>query len=205
MTKASNKYSASDPAFDAKHGVLKNKLGLKDEKALLQAESVALLAAYDKAALTYSETHSFTADDICQLHNMFLGEIFEWAGEYRSIDISSPGIRWCHARFIENEMVRLDDLLQKATPLSPDLSREETISAVAEIHGELIAIHPFRDGNGRMLANLMLMQAELPPFSMEVFDSATIQEKYFAAVRDVWAKADSAKLVKLFEALVPKQ
>jgi len=207
MTNVSNKYGANDPAFDVKHGVLKNKLGLTDEQALLQAESAALIAVYDKAAMSYSETHRFTVDDICRLHKMFLGGIFEWAGTYRNIDISSPGIRWCHAKFIESEMARFDGLIREATPLSPHLLRAEIISKVAEIHGELIAIHPFRDGNGRtarMLANLMLMQAELPPFRMEAFESAEIQEKYFTAIRDVWAKADYAKLTALFAALVPE-
>jgi len=207
MTKASNKYSANDPAFAAKHGVMKNKLGLTDETALQQAESIALIVAYEDAALGYSENHCFSVGDVCQLHKLFLGNIYEWAGEYRNIDISSPGIRWCHAKFIEKEMSRLNALLQDATPLSPHLSREEIITEVAKVHGEYIVIHPFRDGNGRtgrMLANLMLMQAEMPPFSMEVFDSAEIQEKYLAAIRDVWAKEDYAKLIKLFEVLVPK-
>ncbi|OFX08389.1 MAG: hypothetical protein A2516_12250 [Alphaproteobacteria bacterium RIFOXYD12_FULL_60_8] len=207
MTKAPDKYSANDPAFDAKHGILKNKLGLTDERALLHAENTALIAAYDKAAMSYSETHRFTVDDVCRLHKMFLGEIFEWAGTYRNVDISSPSIRWCHAKFIKTEMERLNGLLKGATPLSPRLPHGEIVAKVAQTHGELIAIHPFRDGNGRtarMLANLMLMQAELPPFRMEAFESAEIQEKYFAAIQDVWAKAEYTKLTALFAALVPE-
>ncbi|MBF0246906.1 MAG: Fic family protein [Alphaproteobacteria bacterium] len=207
MTASSNKYSANDPAFDAEHGVLRNMLGLTSEAALLHAESEALIAAYEEAALGYSELHTFTADDVCRLHKLFLGGIFEWAGMYRTIDISSPGIRWCHAQYIDQEMARFDTLLRAATPLSPNLPHDEIITKVAEIHGEFIAIHPFRDGNGRtgrMLANLMLMQAECPPFRMVLFDTAEMQEKYFAAIRDVWANVDYTKLTRLFAELVPK-
>lgn len=203
--KASRKYSANDPAFDAVHGVLKNTLGLTDERALQRAEKQALVAAYDLAATTYSETHRFMAEDVCRLHAMFLGEIYPWAGRYRTIDISSPGIRWCHALHIETEMARLEDRLKDATPLSPLAPRAEVLAKVAEIHGELVVIHPFRDGNGRtarLLANLMLMQAECPPFHMEAFNSADVQERYFAAIRDVWAKADYEKLTALFAELV---
>lgn len=205
MTKASNKYSANDPAFDAKHGVLKNMLDLKDEKALLQAESIALIAVYDKAAMGYSETHCFTVDDVCRLHKMFLGGIFEWAGTYRNIDISSPGIRWCHAKFIDQEMDKFGKRLQELTPFSPDWSREDLISRLAEIHGELVVIHPFRDGNGRttrLLCDLLLMQAGLPSISPEVYDDEETQARYFAAIRDVWGKADYKKLIQLFEQLV---
>lgn len=38
--------------------------------------------------------------------------------------------------------------------------------ALAEVHAELILVHPFRDGNGRLarlLALLMALQADLPP------------------------------------------
>jgi fido (protein-threonine AMPylation protein) len=40
------------------------------------------------------------------------------------------------------------------------------VDAVAEVHAELILVHPFRDGNGRLariLALLMALQAGLPP------------------------------------------
>ncbi len=38
--------------------------------------------------------------------------------------------------------------------------------ALAEVHAELVLIHPFRDGNGRLarlLALLLLLQMGLPP------------------------------------------
>ena len=43
---------------------------------------------------------------------------------------------------------------------------EEVINALAVVHTELVLIHPFREGNGRiarMLATLMALQAGLPP------------------------------------------
>ena len=45
-------------------------------------------------------------------------------------------------------------------------SLEEVIKALAIVHAELVLIHPFREGNGRvarMLATLMALQAGLPP------------------------------------------
>ncbi len=45
---------------------------------------------------------------------------------------------------------------------------EEVIKALAIVHTELVLIHPFREGNGRvgrMLATLMALQSELPPLN----------------------------------------
>ena len=205
MTSTSHRYSTNDPDFDATHGVLKNILGLTDEQALEQAENQALIEAYDEAAIAYSENDVFTSSDVCHLHKKFLGKIYKWAGSYRTIDLSSPGIRWCHAKFIEKEMQKFGARLEELTPFSPDLTREEIIARLAEIHGELVVIHPFRDGNGRttrLLCDLLLMQAELPPISPTVFDDKKTREEYFAAIRDVWTKVDYSGLIQLFEQLV---
>ncbi|NWF72433.1 MAG: Fic family protein [Nitrospirae bacterium] len=43
--------------------------------------------------------------------------------------------------------------------------RADVVHALAETHVELVLIHPFRDGNGRlarMLSSLMVLQAGLP-------------------------------------------
>ncbi len=207
MSDRSEKYEADDPLFDDKHGILKNKLGLINEQELELVENEALIRVYDQAAMHYRASHQFTMQDVCRLHEMFLGDIFEWAGEYRRVDISSPDIRWCHAKFIEKEMAKFNDLLKRLTPFSPDWSRDEILTKLAEIHGEFIVIHPFRDGNGRtgrMFSNLLLMQAETPPFQMAGFDSKGIREEYFEAVQEVWRKADYKKLIRLFDQLVPQ-
>ncbi len=207
MMTPTDKYQADDPAFDYEHGLLKNKLGLIDGQALERAENEALLQAYDLAATDYSETHVFTSGDVRKLHRLFLGGIFDWAGEYRGIDISSPDIRWCHARFIDKEMARLDEMLRRYTPFSPIWSREEVLQKLAEIHGELIVIHPFRDGNGRTartLANLLLMQAERHPFHMTRFNDSEIRKNYFTAIQEVWRKGIYGKLIRLFDLLVPQ-
>jgi cell filamentation protein len=49
--------------------------------------------------------------------------------------------------------------------VGPDTVKK-TVKALAVVHTELVLIHPFRDGNGRVariLATLMALQAELPP------------------------------------------
>jgi hypothetical protein len=59
---------------------------------------------------------------------------------------------------------------------------------MAVVHAELLLIHPFRDGNGRLarwLADLMAVQAGLPvpDYALSGRGSTTRQEHYVAAVR----------------------
>lgn len=207
MMHSSDKYEMDDPDFDVEHGVLKNKLAITDEQKLEHAENQALVQAYDTAALKYQETHTFSSDDVREIHRMFLGDIYTWAGKYRDIDISSPGIRWCHALFIEAQMAEFSDRLAKLTPFSPDMTRDELLARSAEIHGEFIMIHPFRDGNGRtcrLLGDLLLMQAEMRPMKLTDLNDVEIREEYFAAIRDVYAKVDYTRLIKVFDRLIPQ-
>jgi cell filamentation protein len=55
--------------------------------------------------------------------------------------------------------------LARHTPCQP--GQDDAIAAaLAEVHAELVLIHPFREGNGRLarlLALLMALQAGLPP------------------------------------------
>lgn len=206
MAPPSDKYDADDPDFDVEHGVLRNKVGIIDALELEHAENQGLIKAYDSAALSYSDTHTFTSNDVRNLHRLFLNELFDWAGEYRLIDLSSADIRWCHAQFIDAEMAKLNDRLAELTPFSPDMNREEILARSAEIHGEFIMIHPFRDGNGRtgrLLSDLLLMQAETPPMKLTELDDAEIREEYFTAIRSVWMEADYTRLIRIFDLLVP--
>ncbi|KTD03648.1 Fic family protein [Legionella feeleii] len=58
---------------------------------------------------------------------------------------------------------------------------DELANALGVVHVELIIIHPFRDGNGRvsrLLANIMAMQAGLPQLNFEPIDKTTNTEGY---------------------------
>ncbi|MBF0354447.1 MAG: Fic family protein [Alphaproteobacteria bacterium] len=180
-------------------------LGITDPAMLERHEKAALIAAYDRAATSYSGNEPFTSSDVCNLHRLILGSIFEWAGEYRRADLACKGIKWCRAKFILYEMSNFRRMLERMTPFSPSLSRQEVLSRLAEIHGELIVIHPFLDGNGRtarLLCDLLLMQAEYPPIRLGAFDEQEVQRDYFAAIHDVWEKIDYQPLIALLDRLV---
>jgi len=64
-------------------------------------------------------------------------------------------------------------------------NRDEIAQALAEVHLELMLIHPFREGNGRLrrlLATLTALQAGLPVLDFGELDGMR-REEYFAAVR----------------------
>jgi len=69
---------------------------------------------------------------------------------------------------------------------------------VAEVMGELIALHPFREGNGRtafIVANLVLMQNSMLP--LDVFDRRSDQARYYAACEQVRVDRDYGPLANL--------
>ena len=198
-----DKYNQRDTLFDAEHGVLKNKRKITNPDALNLAETEALIAAYDLAATRYSEAHQFTSEDIRELHRLFLGEFFDWAGEYRDVDISSKDIRWYHAAYIPNEMKRFNKILLKNTPFSPRWAKQELLEKLAEIHGELVLIHPFRDGNGRttrLLCDLLLLQAERKTMNMPEFYDR--RPEYYQAIQQVWLEGRYEKLIAFLEPLM---
>jgi cell filamentation protein len=76
------------------------------------------------------------------------------------------------------------DQLSRLTPCRFE-ARETVVKALAEVHVELLLIHPFREGNGRIarfLSVLMALQAGLPPLSFSQLQG-TKRNEYFAAVQ----------------------
>ena len=128
-------------------------------------ESEALLAATDRLIDETDVDHRFTAQDICEMHKLWLGELYEWAGRYRSVNISRDDFMFASAAQIPRLMQEFETgALREYTPCH-FAEREEQAKALGITHAELILIHPFREGNGRcarLLASLMGLQAGLP-------------------------------------------
>ncbi len=76
------------------------------------------------------------------------------------------------------------DALKRCTPCRFQ-NTDEIAHALAEVHVELVLIHPFRDGNGRiarLLSTLMALQAGLPLLDFSSIAGAE-RTNYFAAVQ----------------------
>lgn len=169
----------------SKEQVLKNRLGIKSRSAMDDAEAAALGRTVDASVRTFDQEHRFTAADICGFHKAWLGEIYEWAGQYRQVNVSKDGFPFAAAAQIPALMEHFErNVLRRYTPCRFK-ERVEVVHALAETHVELVLIHPFREGNGRLarvLATLMALQAGLPLLDFSLV-AGEEKKKYFAAVQ----------------------
>ncbi|TWA26362.1 cell filamentation protein [Sinorhizobium medicae] len=115
------------------------------------------------------------------LHHHLFQDVYPWAGEYRTIRTAKGSSMFCYPEHIEKEMNKQFARL-KTPAFAPLADVDAFIPAVAEFLGELNAIHPFREGNGRtqLLFIRMLGQRARHPFRSEAvepeaFLSAMIQ------------------------------
>jgi len=165
--------------------VLKNLLHItrKWEMDVIEAELYALVQP--KLMGMFTRDHCFTAKDICSIHKAWLGDLYEWAGQYRQVNVSKDNLSFAMARHVLKLMQELEEEpLKKYTPCRFKTD-EEIITALAVVHTELMLIHPFREGNGRvgrLLAVLMAFQAGLPGLDFTGIRGKK-RKAYFEAVR----------------------
>lgn len=157
------KENAAQPG--SRDRVLANKLGIVRVREMQQAESEALLSLMDALVDEVSDRHRFTSKDIGAYHRRWLGEIYRWAGEYRHVNMGKGGFQFASAHLIPRLMADFDsNVLSKETPCV-GMDQDRLVRALARTHAEFILIHPFREGNGRLvrlLNSLMAFQAGLP-------------------------------------------
>lgn len=165
--------------------VLKNLLNITAKNDIDRVETELLYQVTDQLLDELDRKRRFSTEDIKQIHNKWLGSLYEWAGTYRQVMMSKGNFLFAAPAHIPGLMTDFEtEVLAKYTPCIFK-SREEIISALAIAHTELLLIHPFREGNGRLsrlLSTLMALQAGLPPLDFSGFEKERIEE-YFAAVR----------------------
>lgn len=137
---------SSDPYTDPTTGVLINKLGMTDADELSRAEAdltYLMLARLERRLLPgrYDLAH------LCLFHRVIFGDIYPWAGELRTVTIAK-GHAFCLPQFIESASQEILGALSREGYLR-GLCREEFVDRLTFYLGEINAIHPFREGNGR--------------------------------------------------------
>lgn len=184
----SNRYDTSGHQGAVEPGsngqVLANKLHITDPAEMDQAELVLLEKLYEAALAESLPPRRVTVQELVSWHRRWLGPIYDWAGELRSVNASKGGFMFAAAGQIQRLLSEFErDCLDRYTPTSG----EDTASlaqAIAVSHAELVLIHPFVEGNGRLsrlLADVMAVQGGREPLDYTAWDAD--RSRYFAAVQ----------------------
>jgi cell filamentation protein len=89
-------------------------------------------------------------DGYRRLHRYIFQNVFDWAGEYRTVNIAKGSHMFRLVPYIGDQMRQRFAAIQAKNGPSLSVSEEFVGQAVEHI-GEINAIHPFREGNGRTL------------------------------------------------------
>ena len=124
--------------------VLKNRAGLRDARRLqaFELEMSSLRAEEPLPRGRYGTTH-YRA-----IHKHLFGDIYSWAGRYRTVRTAKGGNVFCYPEHIDAEMNKVFAGLRNQA-FQTSAPSEVFIRAAASFLAELNAIHPFREGNGR--------------------------------------------------------
>lgn len=160
-----------DPYVYEDTGTLINKLGIKDYHELRKAEAdisfVKLLTVDNNVECT-----KFDLEYIKNIHKYILEDIYEWAGELRTVPMEKP------EEVLGGDTVRYaypKDIIPNAKKCLNELNRinwnAKELDDKAECFTKLIAqlwqVHPFRDGNTRTIVTYAFRFAEEHGFKMD--------------------------------------
>lgn len=150
--------------------VLKNILDLRDPDTLeaFEVEISTLRAEEPLPEGTFDAAH------YCAVHHHLFQDVYDWAGQYRTVRTSKGGNLFCYPENIRSRMDELFGGLRGGAHFA-NRNTEDFITQITLFLGELNAIHPFREGNGRsQLAFVGLFGVTYGrPFDFERIDRTT--------------------------------
>lgn len=179
--------------------ILINKLNLKTELEIQEAEKQLLEKCIEYYLRKIHNIKHFDSILLCSIHKKFLSRLYNWAGQYRTVNISKENIRFAVPKYIHSSMddfdkkIKNDDYL-----LTNDI--DWFIGKLAYYKCELIAIHPFREGNGRtirLFCDLIAIKNGYKAF--EYSTSKNFIKKYIDASISGVIKADYLPMKKILK------
>ncbi|MCL4674372.1 MAG: Fic family protein [Sphingomonadaceae bacterium] len=133
-----------DPACYPGSDVLRNLPGLRsiEELEAFEVEAVGARSIEAPPAGRFDPKH-YRA-----LHRHLFQDVYDWAGEYRTIRTAKGGNWFCYPEHIPAQMETVFARLGNPA-FQPGCEVNQFIDAAADFLADLNAIHPFREGNGR--------------------------------------------------------
>ena len=124
-----------------------NKLDIRDEEMLAEYEAMVTTA---KVALLEQNPlpGNFDFDHYRAIHKFLFEDLYAWAGQLRTVDMSKKGTAFVKAGEIkmlgEKAFARLNHRHNFA-----GLAHEDFVENIVDFYSVINLLHPFREGNGR--------------------------------------------------------
>jgi cell filamentation protein len=119
--------------------ILENKLGITDQVELARAEErISKQKArelFDSGAIDKVEVGTFAG--LAFIHAWLFGDIYDFAGKLREVNIAKGGFRFAPLMYLESALEHIDTMPQG------------NFDEIVEKYVEMNIAHPFREGNGR--------------------------------------------------------
>jgi len=133
-------------------GIPKNRLGITEPEQLYEVEETLLRQAYQIFIAECEPATRFDEAYFKSLQQRTFESLYEWAGVYRTVDMSKGGSLFCRAAYLEQESKRIFNQLEAENFLHQegDAQPEKFSERLARYQSELIALHPFYELNGRI-------------------------------------------------------
>ena len=142
-------YSITDLSADCypETTVLVNKLGIRSQEALNDLERV-VTGIHTVEIVKEQSEEPLSFAFYRNLHKRLFGDLYEWAGELRKVDMSKQGTSFCRAENLEEIGNAIFQWLRKHKELR-GMKRERFVKELADLYHRINMLHPFREGNGR--------------------------------------------------------
>jgi len=131
---------------------LKNKFNISSKDELLIAEKKSTLSK-----LTYLHINPIIKDgnaqDLKNIHKFVFGDVYEWAGEYRTCSMSKNRYNFLEPELINTELE--NTINNYSVQISCVQSIDQYAFVLAPFYYDLIRVHPFREGNGRTIREFL--------------------------------------------------
>lgn len=182
-----NRYQVSGRQGEFQTGsddqVLANKLGITSIDDMNELELGLLTQLYEDVLVNHLPERQLTVADLKTWHRRWLGPVYEWAGQERTVNMSKGNFMFAAAPQIPRLLAEFEkNCLMKWTPCH-DMTTDALAQAMAVTHVELILIHPFREGNGRLarlLVDVMAVQSGREPLDYSAWEAH--RTDYFEAI-----------------------
>lgn len=153
-------------------GTLRNLLGITDYKELKKAE--ADIGFVKLITIDSVESDKTDVELIQKLHKHIFEDIFEWAGNFRTVPLIKeekyviPGLSLEYAKPNEIRSKLNDDINELNAMRWSEKNDDEKALDFAKILAKIWKVHPFRDGNTRSVLSYACIYAKEHGFPMDM-------------------------------------